>query len=90
MDVTDVWDGLLTPTRLVEALAPAPAKLGGFDAGTLSVGSEADIAVLDPEARWTVAAGALHSRSSNTPFLGQEVTGRNTLTIVGGKVVYEP
>jgi dihydroorotase len=84
-----VRDQVLTPTRLVEALTCAPAKLIGIDAGSLTVGKHADITVIDPELRWTVTRDALRSRSHNTPWLDQEVQGAVTMTIVGGEVVYE-
>lgn len=83
-----VRQGALTAKRLVEALTFSPSRVARLDAGTLSVGALADIAVIDPEARWRLDASTLRSRSSNTPFLGKEMTGRTMLTIVGGEVVY--
>ena len=84
-----VRDGLLTPLRLVETLSTQPAKVGKLPGGSLREGEAADIAVIDPERRWTINAGSLHSRSTNTPFLHKEVRGKAVLTIVNGQIVYE-
>jgi dihydroorotase len=66
-----------------------PAKLLGVDAGTLSVGSAADICIFDPERYWTVERSALQSQGKNTSFLGMEVPGKVAYTLVGGSPVYE-
>ena len=84
-----VRDGLLTPLRLVETLSTQPARVGRLPGGSLRVGEPADIAVIDPERRWTISASSLCSRSTNTPFLHKEVRGKAVLTIVNGQIVYE-
>jgi len=84
-----VRDGVLSAPRLFEALSTKPARIAKLDAGTLAEGALADIAVIDPERRWTISAASLCSRSANTPFLHREVRGKAVLTIVGGRVVYE-
>jgi dihydroorotase len=84
-----VREGLLTPLRLVETLSTQPAKVGKLPGGSLREGSPADIAVIDPNRRWTINASSLSSRSTNTPFLNKEVQGRAVLTIVNGQIVYE-
>jgi dihydroorotase len=84
-----VRDGVLSANRLFESLSTKPARIAKLDAGTLAEGALADIAVIDPERRWTISAASLCSRSANTPFLHREVRGKAVLTIVGGRVVYE-
>jgi dihydroorotase len=84
-----VRDGVLSPMRLVEALATKPARVGKIEGGSLKEGERADIAVIDPERRWTISAASLNSRSSNTPYLNKDVRGKAVLTVVGGQVVYE-
>lgn len=54
--------------------------------GTLAVGSDADVTIIDPRDRWTIDADAFASRSRNCPFHGWDVTGRAIATIVGGEV----
>ncbi len=84
-----VRDGVLSPARLIEALSTKPARIAKLEAGTLREGALADIAVIDPERRWTISAASLCSRSANTPFLHREVRGKAVMTIVGGQIVYE-
>ena len=65
-------------------ITQSPAELLGIDAGTLRVGSAADICIFDPAAYWTVSAQSLRSQGKNTPFLGLEVPGQVKYTLVGG------
>jgi dihydroorotase len=77
---------------LIEAIAlltQKPADILGLESGRLSVGATADVCVFDPKERWQLTADELASRGHNTPFLGKELLGRVTHTIVGGRVVYE-
>ena len=66
-----------------------PAELLGLEAGTLSVGSAADICLFDPNEKWTYDARAGFSKSSNSPWDGEELKGRVKTTLVEGKVVYD-
>jgi len=65
-----------------------PARILGIEAGSLAVGSPADVCVFDPHARWRVTPEALFSQGKNTPFLGHELSGRVRLTVVGGRIVF--
>ncbi|HJL19063.1 MAG TPA: dihydroorotase [Sandaracinaceae bacterium LLY-WYZ-13_1] len=84
-----VRDEHLSATRLVESLTAAPAAVGRLEGGTLSEGAPADVAVIDPALAWTLEASALRSKSHNSPWLGQALTGAVTHTLVAGEVVYE-
>jgi len=80
--------GQLTPAALVTRLSVAPAAAFGLTGGTLADGAPADVTVIDPDASWTCDAGALRSRSRNTPFSGKNLRGRAALTVVGGTIAY--
>jgi len=73
---------------VISKMTVNPAKLYGFDRGTLSKGSAADITIADINEKWTVTDDDIRSRSHNTPFLGEELTGRIKMTICDGKTVY--
>lgn len=78
----------LTMKRAVETLSLAPAKIFNLkNKGTLKVGSDADLIVVDPQASWIVDPAKFASRSKNTPFVGWPLTGRVVHTVVGGRVV---
>ena len=83
-----VLSGRISLSRLVEAMSCAPGRWvnGG---GSIGVGAQADLAVVDLAEEWTVARGSLLSRSSNSPYLGRRLTGRVVGTIVGGEMVYD-
>jgi dihydroorotase len=63
-----------------------PARIVNLKKGTLEIGADADITVIDPEVRWKVDPAHMRSKSSNTPFAGWELQGRAEVVIVGGKV----
>jgi len=75
--------------RLIEMLTVNPARLLGLEAGTLSLGAQADITVINPDLEWTVDPTRFESLSRNTPFGGWKLKGRAVRTIVGGKAVWQ-
>jgi dihydroorotase len=58
----------------------------GIDKGTLRVGAEADVTVIDPTASWVVEPSRFYSQSGNTPFAGWELRGKAVHTIVSGEI----
>jgi dihydroorotase len=73
------------PTALAK-LTVNPARILGIPKGTLAVGADADVTVIDPEAQWTVDPAEFRSKSTNTPFAGWELKGRADTVLVGGRV----
>jgi dihydroorotase len=82
-----VKPGHLTLMQLIEKMSSSPARLYDLSAGRLELGKPADIVLFDPEEVWTPSEYA--SKSSNSPFTGQTLTGRVKITICGGRIVYE-
>ncbi len=83
-----VDEGVLTLQQLVEKMSCKPSALLGLDCGTLKPGSPADITVIDPKKQWTVTEETLNSKSKNSPWLGEVMTGAPACTVVAGKVVF--
>ena len=81
-----VAPGFLSWSQLVEKMSTNPAKILGLAKGTLAVGADADVTVIDPDCRWTVTESELVSKSKNSPFLGTELTGRACVVIVAGEM----
>ena len=84
-----VKTGIMSFSDLVEKMSVNPAKILGIEAGDLSVGSAADIALVDIDKVWTVDVDKLHGKSKNTPFKGRTLCGKVVKTILDGKVVFE-
>ena len=76
----------LTLPRIVELMTINPAKVVGIPKGTLAVGADADITLIDPEAEWIVDPSKFQSKSRCTPFEGMKLRGKPVKTIVGGRL----
>jgi len=83
--------GRISPSRFVDLTATAPAKLFGLypKKGTIAVGSDADLVLLDPEERWTIRAADGHGRMDYTLFEGFEATGRIKKVFLRGQMIVE-
>lgn len=84
-----VHTGLITPMEMVEKMSRNPAKLLGLDKGTLQVGTQADITIIDPQAESTIDIRKFVSKCKNSPFHGRKVRGIVKYTIVDGVCVYQ-
>src|SRR3546814_15245888 len=83
-----VHEGVLTPLAATERLTRGPARIAGLDAGTITVGSAADLVLLDPRHPWTLRAEHLRSAGHHTPFEGHGFKGCAPTTLHRGEVVF--
>ncbi len=79
--------GRLPLPELIAKFTSAPARLLRLHKGTLSVGADADVTVIDPDREWVFQRDASRSKSSNSPFHGWRLKGKAIATIVGGEIV---
>ncbi len=79
-----VDEGVLSLSEAIRKLCSNPASILKSNKGSLAVGSDADITIIDPNAEWTVNAAQFKSKSKNTPFNGWKLKGKAVQTIVGG------
>jgi dihydropyrimidinase len=77
--------------RFVEVVAENPAKLNGLypRKGVVAPGSDADIVLWDPAARYQLRSADLHMATDYTPYEGLDATGRPDTVLVGGRVLVE-
>jgi len=75
--------------QVIDLMTRKPAALLGLPAGTLAPGAAADLCLFDPAEKWRYDAKAGFSKSRNSPWHGQTLTGRVKTTIVNGKVVFD-
>jgi dihydropyrimidinase len=75
--------------RFVDLTSTQPAKLFGLfpQKGTIAVGSDADLAIWDPEMKTTIRAEQLHDNAGYSPYEGRQITGWPVTVINRGRVV---
>jgi dihydroorotase len=80
---------LIRLERLVDALAAGPARIFGLSSkGSIEIGKDADLVIVDPKAISRINADRLHSRADWTPYEGKEAIFPE-MTMVRGVVVYD-
>jgi dihydroorotase len=72
----------------IARLTSGPAKILDLPFGQLAVGASADICIFDPQQRWTVRSDQLLSQGKNSPFIGWDLPGRVSHTLLEGRIVY--
>lgn len=91
--------GRISPTKFVEVACTNPAKIFGMypRKGTLAIGTDADIMILDPNEKHTLSASTHHMNVDYSGYEGMELTGkvkkvllRGKLAIDNGKCLLEP
>jgi allantoinase len=75
---------------LTKLTAANPARVFGLypRKGTLNIGADADLVIVDPHEEWTIQASELFAQHKHTPYDGRTVRGRVQTTIVRGQVVF--
>lgn len=84
-----VKTGKISLSQLINLMSYTPAKILGIQAGTLSVGANADLTIVDLEKSWEVNPKKLHSRSHNAVFKGQTLFSKVRFTYMNGKKVFD-
>lgn len=89
--LNEVNKGTLSINELTKYMSENPAKVWGMypQKGSLAVGSDGDLTVVDLKATATIKAEKLHSKNKLTPFDGWTVKGQPVYSIVGGRVAME-
>lgn len=84
-----VATGKMSWSRLVEVMAVNPRRLLRLDPVKVEAGSSADLTLIDPAKTVKITPDYLKSRSKNSAWLGQELTGVATDVFVSGKHVLD-
>lgn len=79
---------ILGLSEAIAKLTVNPADILGLEKGSLSIGSDADLTIIDLELKKKIGKEFI-SQSKNSPFIGEELSGFPVATIVAGKVVME-
>jgi len=86
-----VLAGRISLSRFIELTATNPARLFGLypRKGTIAVGGDADLVVLDPQLRRTIDGRSMQSNADYSVYDGREVCGWPRFTVSRGDVVFE-
>ncbi len=84
-----VREGVLGIVEAIRKLSTNPCKILKVEGGYLRKGAKADIAIIDPGLEWKASPENIQSKSKNTPFLNRILKGKNIITILEGRVVWE-
>ncbi len=74
--------------ELIARMTFGPAAVIDRPLGTLSVGADADVTIVDPTKRWTVRVDRFASKARNCPYDGWPLVGRAVTTIVDGRIKF--
>ena len=75
--------------KLIKVLTCNPANILKIKKGSLDVGNDADLCVLDINKPWIVKQNELKSKSKNTPIENRKLQGQVLKTYVKGNLLYE-
>ena len=78
-----------TLEQVINWLAVKPAEIFQLNAGTLTIGAPADLAVFAIEHLSEIDKKDFLSKGENTPFVGWKVKGETLLTFVDGKLAWQ-
>lgn len=87
--LTAVNQNKLSLERLVQIYAENPAKALGLypKKGSISVGADADLVLVDLEKRWTIEDDLIFSKAKWSPFTGFECIGKPVMTLLRGQII---
>ena len=75
-------------STLIAAITSNPSKILGIEKGSLEVGKDADLCIVDINKPWEVKKENLKSKSKNTPIEGRKLQGQVIKTFVKGVLSY--
>jgi len=81
----------ITLQQMVQYLATNPAKIFGLfpEKGTIEVGSDADLVILDPRRRKRLCRKMLHMNVDFSPYEGMVINGYPEITIARGRIIVD-
>jgi len=75
--------------KLIELMSTRPAKIIGIEKGSLEIGKQADVTIIDPDIEYVVDTKTFRSKSRNCPYQGWSLKAKVLNTIVAGEIRYD-
>lgn len=83
-----VKTGVMDLGQLIAAMTEKPASVMNLPGGRLEEGAEADFTLFDPEREWQVTVDGFQSRSANSSYIGESLTGKVVATFLRGRLTW--
>jgi dihydroorotase len=83
-----VKNGIMDLGQLIACMTEKPAAVMNLPFGRLEEGAEADFVLFDPDREWTVSAAGFQSRSANSSYIGETLTGKVVATFLRGRLTW--
>ena len=84
-----VREGTLDLAEALRKMTCNPARILNIPGGDVQEGGRADLAILNTDVEYVIREEDFYSKSRNSPFIGRSLQGRNELTMMGGKIVWQ-
>ncbi|MEX0944852.1 MAG: dihydroorotase [Balneolaceae bacterium] len=68
--------GIMKLEEILEKLVANPRKILNLDKPVIKVGNKANITLFNSDEEWLYSAGEIRSKSKNSPYIGETLTGR--------------
>ncbi len=82
-----VKTGEISLSKLISLLTLGPAKCLGLEKGEIKQGDKADIVIYDLKSSYIFDKSRIKSKSENTPFIGETMTGEIKFLIANGRSI---
>ncbi len=84
-----VEKGVFSINEAVNKLSVNPAQILNLkNKGSLKVGADADVTIINPDLEIEITPSFFHSKSKNSPFIDRKLKGFAVMTIVDGEIVF--
>ncbi len=80
---------VLSLPNLIAKMTINPARILNLSKGTLAVGADADVTIIDLDREWVVDVANFRSKSRNCPFASSKLRGKAVYTIVAGEIKHK-
>ncbi len=83
-----VQQGIIPLARAIALLSVNPARVLNLKKGTLAIGADADITIINPNREFVVNPDKFFSLSRNTIFAGLQLKGKAVITLTRGEIIF--
>ncbi len=81
-----IHQNVISWQQLISLFTVNPYRILNLPAPSIKTGAPANLTIFSPEEKWTVDAGKFLSKSSNSPFIGTQLTGKPFAVINNGQI----